>query len=86
MLLYDVKIIFTTTFLIQVETNIHATPSPNLTSFAFHMTAIKTAQTPSTTMWASAPQIHVLDSWTMLSGAMTMWLTAAVWQRWKRGN
>lgn len=55
----------------QVEMNIYATPSLNPTSSAFHMTATKTAQTHSTLMWASARHIHVLDSWTMASGAKT---------------
>lgn len=62
----------------QVKMSIHVTPSLNLTSSVFHTTATKTAQTHSTTMWESAPQVHVLDSWTMVSGAKTKWLTAVV--------
>jgi len=66
--------------------NIHVIPSLNLTSYVFHMTAIKTAQTHSTMTWANVPQAHVLDSWTMASGAKTKWLTAVEWQRWSKGS
>lgn len=43
----------------------------NPTSSVYHTIATKTAPTPFTTMWESAPQVHVLDSWTMASGAKT---------------
>ncbi len=79
-------IILISASLTQVEMSIHVIPSLNPTSSVFHMTASKTAQTPSTTMWASAPQVRVLDSWTMASGAKTKWLTAVVCKRWRRGS
>lgn len=44
---------------------IHATPNLNLILSAFHMTATKTARTPTIMTWASAPLVLVLDSWTI---------------------
>lgn len=80
------QIIFIFSCETQAVMSIHATPGLNPTSSAFHMTVSKTAPTHSTTMWASAPQVDVLNSLIMVSGAKTKWLTAAVWQRWRRDS
>lgn len=55
----------------QVEMSLRAIPNLRPTSSDFHMTATKIAQTPSTTMLASVPQEHVLDSLTVSYGAKT---------------
>lgn len=70
----------------QVEMSFRVIQGLNPTSSIYHTIATKTAPTPFTTMWESAPQVHVLDSWTMASGAKTKWLTAVVCKRWKRGS
>lgn len=66
--------------------SIHATLNLNPTSSAFHTTASKTVPTHSTTMWASVPQVDVLNSSTMVLGAKTKWLIAAVWQKWRKDS
>ena len=70
----------------QAEISIRAIQSLNPTSSVYHTIATKTAPTPFTTMLESAPHLHVLDSWTMASGAKTKCLTAVVCKRWRRGS